>query len=154
MNLTEEQLSQSEWFSFNNFTEMYRTDVENPNYNKQQLVTVRLSIAETTSCPGISPSLLGFTSESGTESELVGFAKNELQSSQQTASMINSLSMMYKRKRRQAAEVSVPEGSGHIDTTDVKFDNVSNLTTSTPEEQNTLNKMKTERCQLYSHRVS
>lgn len=155
LNLTIEKLSQSEWYSFNNFTEMYRSDVESPTLSKQhQLVMLRLSIAESESCPGISPSLLGFTSASGTESELIGFSKDELQASPFTSNLITNLSLMYKKRRRRQAEVQVGDGSGTVDTTTVKFDNVTNVTTSRPEEQKTLDDIKRDRCQLYSHTVS
>ena len=152
LNFTAEQLLESQWYSFNNFTEMYKADVENPQPNKEQLVMVRLSIAETQACPGISPSHLGFTSAQGMEAELVGFSKNDFQSSPSSSRIINTLSAMYKRRRRQAIEVE--DGSGTLDTTDVKFDNLTNITTSKPEEKKSLDEMKAERCQLYGHTVS
>ena len=154
LNFTAEQLSESQWYSFKNFTEMYKTDLENPRPNKEQIVMVRLSIAETQSCPGISPSHLGFTSAQGTEAEFVGFSKNDFQSTPLASRIINTLSAVYKRRRRQATEVKLEDGSGTVDTTDVNFDNLTNITTSKPEEKKTLLEMKTERCQLYSHTVS
>lgn len=151
LNLTSEQLSESAWYTLQNFTDMYRTDVESPFPNKHQLVTLRLSISDTDTCSGISPSLLGFTSVSGTEAELIGFSKNDIQASPFTSKMITSLSAMYKRRKRQ-----VVEGSGTVDRTEVNFDsvNASNITTSKPVGQLTLEEMKAERCQLYSHTVS
>lgn len=154
LNFTAEQLLESQWYSFNNFTEMYRADVENPQPNKEQLVMVRLSIAETPACPEISPSHLGFTSAHGMEAELVGFSKNDFQSSPLSSRIINTLSAVYKRRRRQTTEVKSEDGSGTLDTTDVNFDNVTNITTSKPEERKTLLEMKSERCQLYTHIVS
>ena len=154
LNFTAEQLSESQWYSFNNFTELYKADIENPQSNKEQLVMVRLSIAETPACPGISPSHLGFTSANGMEAELVGFSKNDFQSSPLSSRIIHTLSAVYKRRRRQTTEVRYEDGSGTLDTTDVNFDNLTNITTSKPEERRTLLEMKSERCQLYSHTVS
>lgn len=154
LNFTAEQLLESQWYSFKNFTDMYKADLENPQPNKEQLVMVRVSIAETQSCPGISPSHLGFTSARGTEAELVGFSKNDIQNAPLTARIINSLSAMYKRRRRQATEVRAEDGSGTVDTTHVNLDNLTNITTSKPEEIRTVTEMKARRCQLYSHTVS
>lgn len=164
LNFTMEQLLVSEWYSFFNFTEMYKTDVENPMANKQKMVMMRLSISDSESCSGISPSLLGFTTSSGNEAELIGFTKNHIQDSPFTSRMINHLAAMY-RKRRQAT--AVMEGSGTVDktgtrtmgsktvdNTEVNFDNITNITTSKPEEQRSLDEMREERCQLYSHTVS
>ena len=152
LNLTAEQLAQSEWYSFYNFTDMYKADVESPVPNKHQLVMVRLSISDTDTCPGISPSHLGFTSAQGTESELIGFTKNDIQGAPFTSKIITSLSAMYRRKREVQKQ---GEGSGSIDHTDVKFENIStNVTTSQPEDKLTLDEMKKNRCQLYSHTVS
>lgn len=151
LNLTSEQLSESMWYTLQNFTEMYRTDVDSPFRNKHQLVTLRLSIGDTEACSGISPSLLGFTSVSGTEAELIGFSKNEIQASPFTSKMITSLSAMYKRRKRLAEE-----GSGGVDKTAVNFDsvNASNVTTSKPLGQIPLEYIMTNRCQIYSHTVS
>ena len=154
LNFTAEQLAESEWYSFYNFTDMYKADIESPVPNKQQLVMVRLSIGDTEACRGVSPSHLGFTSAVGTESELIGFTKNDIQAAPFTSKMITTLSAMYKRKRREAVEVQQGDGSGNIDHTEVKFDNITNVTTSQPEDKLTLKEMKEKRCQLYSHTVS
>ena len=154
LNFTADQLAEPEWYSFYNFTDMYKADVESPVPNKQQLVMVRLSIGDTDACPGISPSHLGFTSAQGTESELIGFTKNDVQGAPFTSKIITSLSAMYRRKR-DIQQQQGGEGSGTIDHTDVKFENMStNVTTSQPESKLTLNDMRKSRCQLYSHRVS
>lgn len=152
LNLTAEQLAEPEWYSFYNFTDMYKADVESPVPNKHQLVMVRLSIGDTEACPGISPSHLGFTSAQGTESELIGFTKNDIQGAPFTSKIITSLSAMYRRKREVQKQ---GEGSGSIDHTDVKFENIStNVTTSQPEDKLTLDEMRKNRCQLYGHTVS
>lgn len=154
LNLTSEQLAKPEWYSFYNFTDMYKADVESPVPNKQQLVMMRLSIGDTDACPGISPSHLGFTSAPGTESELIGFTKNDIQGAPFTSKIITSLSAMYRRKR-DVQQQQQGEGSGTIDHTDVKFENMStNVTTSKPESKLTLEEMRSKRCQLYSHTVS
>lgn len=153
LNLTAEQLAESEWYSFYNFTDMYKADIESPVPNKQQLVMVRLSIGDSEACPGISPAHLGFTSAQGTESELIGFTKNDIQEAPLTSKIITSLSAMYRRKRD--AQQQGDAGSGSIDHTDVKFDNIStNVTTSKPESRLTLEEMRSKRCRLYSHTIS
>ena len=153
LNLTAEQLAKPEWYSFYTFTDMYKADVESPVPNKQQLVMVRLSIGDSEACPGISPSHLGFTSAQGTESELIGFTKNDVQGTPFTSKIITTLSAMYRR-RRDVQQQQQGEGSG-IDHTDVKFENIStNVTTSKPESKLTLQEMRTNRCQIYSHIVS
>jgi hypothetical protein len=154
LNLTSELLAEPEWYSFYNFTDMYKADVESPTPNKQQLVTVRLSIGDNEACPGISPSHLGFTSAQGTESELIGFTKNDIQGTPFTSKIITTLSAMYRRKR-DVQQQQQGEGSGSIDHTDVKFENIStNVTTSRPESKLTLDEMRANRCQIYSHTVS
>ncbi len=154
LNLTSEKLAEPEWYSFYNFTDMYKADVESPVPNKQQLVTVRLSIGNDEACPGISPSHLGFTSAQGTESELIGFTKNDIQGTPFTSKIITSLSAMYRRKR-DVQQQHQGSGSGSIDHTDVKFENMStNVTTSKPESKLTLEEMRANRCQIYSHTVS
>lgn len=153
LNLTVEQLAEPEWYSFYNFTDMYKSDVESPVPNKQQLVMVRLSIGDSEACPGVSPAHLGFTSAPGTESELIGFTKNDIQGAPFTSKIITTLSAMYRRKRE--VQQQGEQGSGSIDHTDVKFENIStNVTTSKPESRLTLEEMRSKRCQLYSHIVS
>ena len=152
LNLTVEQLAEPEWYSFYNFTDMYKADVESPVTNKQQVVMVRLSIGDSETCPGISPAHLGFTSAQGTESELIGFTKNDIQGAPFTSKIITTLSAMYRRKREVQQQ---GEGSGSIDHTNVKFENITtNVTTSKPEDRLTLDEMRKSRCQLYSHTVS
>lgn len=151
LNLSDELLAQPAWYTFDNFTDVYKADVETTVSGKEPLVTVRLSIGDTETCQGVTAAHLGFTSASGTESELIAFSKSDMQSSPFTSQIIPTLSAVYKRKKRSVN----PDSSGMIDNTDVKFDNISvNITTQRPEGQPTLDNMKRQRCQLYSHTVS
>lgn len=134
-----------EWVEFHNLTKLYKLLLETAHKKEVRVLQTRF-VVSSQSCPGLSPSRLGFGSVSENRTQFMGFEEDQDRDQFRFSRVMSLIAKAHVRSRRQVTYLnSVTEAPTTASTP-------SPLSTSTPlanpEDYNQ------RRCQLYHHEIN